>query len=370
MDWNSVVQLAGGLVVLVLGGEWLVRSASRLATSFGISPLVVGLTVVAMGTSAPELVVSVLSSWQGKADIAYGNVVGSNICNVLLILGFSAVIAPLVVQRKLVRVDTPIMVGAVVLAYLLARDGRVGRLDGLLLVGLLMLYTAWSVRSSMRTPTPTAEHLEHEAEPKKLLRPHGRPLLALSIAGSLALLILGSNWFVGGAVSIARSFGVSELVIGLTIVALGTSMPELVTSVVAALRGERDIAVGNVIGSNLFNVLGVLGAAAAIAPDGVAVSATALQVDTLLMVLICVACVPIFFSGWAITRLEGAQFVAYYVAYTSYLVLDAQQHALAPKLAHAVLWYALPASGVWIAVACWRSWRADRANALGSPGPG
>ncbi len=361
MTLMVLLKLLGGLALLVAGGELLVRSASRLASSFGVSALVVGLTVVALGTSAPELVVSVVSSWQGKGDIAYGNVVGSNLCNTLLILGLSAVIAPLSVDRKLVRVDTPIMIGAAALALALGYDGSVGRMDGIALFGLLVVYVLWSVRSSNNVTPELAESMEREYAPRELLTTYGRPLLALLILAALGLLVLGSELFVDGAVSIARTLGVSELVIGLTIVAAGTSMPELVTSVVAALRGERDIAVGNIVGSNIFNVLGVLGGAAAVSPNGVSVSDAALAVDTPLMLLACAACWPVFATHGAISRLEGLAFLGYYVAYVAYLTLDAQESALAPQLGRAVVGYGLPATAVALAFSGWRSVRARRA---------
>lgn len=361
MNLIVLLKLLGGFALLVAGGELLVRSASRLASSFGVSALVVGLTVVAMGTSAPELVVSVVSSWQGKADIAYGNVVGSNLCNILLILGLSAVIAPLGVDRKLVRVDTPIMIGAAVLAYALSYDGRIGRLDGLVLVGLLVAYTVWSVRSSLQASPVLEEKMEREYAPRELLTTYGRPVLVLLILAALGVLILGSNLFVDGAVAIARSLGVSELVIGLTVVAVGTSMPELVTSIVAAMRGERDIAVGNIVGSNIFNLLGVLGGAGVVAPEGVAVSGAALAVDTPLMLVASVACWPAFASRFVLSRAEGLMFLAYYALYVAYLILDAQKSAFAPQLGHAVVWYALPATAAGLALSVWRSNRAVRA---------
>lgn len=357
MNLIVLLKLLGGFALLVAGGELLVRSASRLASSFGVSALVVGLTVVAMGTSAPELVVSVVSSWHGKADIAYGNVVGSSLCNVLLILGLSAVIAPLAVDRKLVRVDTPFMIGAAALAYALSYDGRVGRLDGVALVGLLAGYTIWSVRSSLSATPALEERMEREYAPRELLTTYGRPALGLLMLAALGVLVLGSDLFVDGAVSVARSLGVSELVIGLTVVAVGTSMPELVTSIVAAVRGERDIAVGNIVGSNIFNVLGVLGGSGVVSPDGVAVSEAALAVDTPLMLLACAACWPVFASRLSLSRLEGLMFLVYYALYVTYLILDAQESALAPQLGHAVVWYALPATVGLLAFSGWRSLR-------------
>jgi len=359
LDWNTALKLLGGLALLIVGGEWLVRSASRLATSFGVSSLVVGLTVVATGTSTPELVVSTVSAWDGKGDIAYGNVVGSNIGNVLLILGVSAVVAPLAVQRKLAVIDTPVMIAAAVLTYLVAYDGRVGRVDGVVLVALMVGYTVWSVRHALRAPTPQEQQREREAEPKTLLTTYGRPMLVVSIIASLVVLVVGSNLFVDGAVATARALGVSELVIGLTIVAIGTSMPELVTSVVATLRGERDIAVGNIVGSNIFNVFGVLGATAVIAPGGVPVAPAALELDTVLMIVICITCLPVFLSGLTITRVEGLIFVVYYVAYVAYLILDGSQHPFAPQLGRAVLWFALPATALYVVGSYVLSRRAD-----------
>lgn len=278
MDLLTIGLLVGGLAVLIAGAEMLVRGASRLAAAVGISPLVIGLTVVAFGTSSPEMAVSVQSALSGQAgaNIAMGNVIGSNIFNVLLILGLSAAIAPLIVAQQLVRLDVPIMIGVSVLVLLLALDGAIGRLDGLLLFAGVIAYTAFAIYQGRRE----SKVVEAEYAQEFSAKPRGAGQVLLNIAFvvvGLGLLVLGSNWFVDAAIAIARVLGVSELVIGLTIVAAGTSMPEVATSVMASLKGERDIAVGNVVGSNLFNLLAVLGLSALVAPAGVEVAPAALE---------------------------------------------------------------------------------------------
>ncbi len=331
-----------GLLLLVGGAELLVRGASRLAASIGISPLVVGLTVVAFGTSAPELAVSLQSAWSGQADLAMGNVVGSNIANVLLILGLSATIAPLLVASQLIRIDVPLMIGASVLLYLLAFDGQLAWWDGALLFAGIIVYTVWLIRQSRREGK--AIQAEFSAEFGAPLTP-GRfawlTNLALIIAG-LILLVFGARWLVDSAVTFARWFGVSELIIGLTVVAVGTSLPELATSLLAALRGERDIAVGNVIGSNIFNLLSVLGLASLISPQGVTVSTAVQAFDLPIMIAVAIACLPIFYTGHQIARWEGLLFLGYYAVYVAYLVMAATQHDSLPRLNSAMLFFVLP----------------------------
>ena len=307
--------IIGGFVVLVFGADWLVKGASRLALSLGMTPLVVGLTVVAFGTSAPELAVSVASAWSGQADLAVGNVVGSNIANVLLILGVSAVVAPLVVNQQLVRLDVPIMLGASVLFYVLALDGRISLADGAILSASIVLYVAFLIRQSRREKS-NAVLAEYEGAVES-----GGNLLtdiAWMLVGLVAL-VAGAQLLVEGAVSLARAFGVSELMIGLTVLAIGTSLPELATSVVAALRGERDIAVGNVVGSNIFNLLSVLGLTGLVSLGQLPVAPAALALDIPVMLGVALLCMPIFRAGFTVTRANG---MLCYAAYLSWLIVS------------------------------------------------
>lgn len=297
-----------------------------MAQAAGISRLVVGLTVVAFGTSSPELAVVLTSNLTGQSDLSVGNVVGSNICNVLLILGFSAAIAPLVASRRLIRQDVPVMILVSAAMYPLAADGLVSRWEGLLLFVCLPAYTIWLIRKSRRsTRRERLKRQQQEAGYTEPPKATARDVLVdlLLIAGGLALLVIGSKWLVNSAVQMAEIFGVQELIIGLTVVAIGTSLPELATSVVAVMRGERDIAVGNVVGSNVFNILLVLGLSSALSPGGIAVTRHAIQFDIPVMIAVALACLPIFFIGYRIARWEGFLFLLYFVAYNLYLVLDA-----------------------------------------------
>ncbi len=342
-----------GVALLAVGGELLVRGASGLARRLGIPPLIVGLTVVAFGTSAPEAAVSLFASLAGQADIALGNVVGSNILNLLLILGVSAAIVPLLVNRQLLTLDVPVMVGASVLVWALALNGTIGRWEGLLLLALLTTYTVVLVAMSRRARAAAAE--ANAAAPAAATQPVW--LLAMFVVGGLVLLVLGSRWFVDGAVAFARLVGVSELVIGLTIVALGTSLPEVASSVIAAIRNERDIAVGNIIGSNIFNLFFVLGLAATVSPAGVAVAPAAARFDIPVMVVAALVCLPIFFTGRELSRWEGWLFLGYYVAYTAYLILNSSGHDALPWLSAALLYFALPLTALVLAVQLARSAR-------------
>ncbi|HSJ23614.1 MAG TPA: calcium/sodium antiporter [Longimicrobiales bacterium] len=322
-----------GLVLLVVGGEFLVRGAARLAATLGVPSLIIGLTVVAFGTSSPELAVNVQAGLAGQADIAVGNVVGSNIFNVLFILGLSAVIVPLVVSEQLVRLDVPVMIAVSALFFLLATDGVVGRVEAMLLVGLLAAYLAMQLIISRRTPTPATDDVEAGG---------GMLVNGLFIAGGLVLLVLGSRWLVQSATAMAEAFGVSQLVVGLTVVAAGTSMPEVATSVIAGIRGQRDIAVGNVIGSNIFNILAVVGFAGIVTPGGIPVSAGALAMDIPVMVAVALLCLPIFITRFSISRIEGLLFLGYYALYTTYLVLDASGHDALDEYRAVVLLIVLP----------------------------
>lgn len=357
----TIVYFLLGLVILVVGAELLVRGASRLALSLGISPLVVGLTVVAFGTSAPELAVSVQSAYSGQADIAMGNVVGSNILNVLFILGLSALIVPLIVNQQLVRQEVPIMIALSLLLFVLSLDGRVGRGDGVLFLFMLTGYTVFLLRQSRSASRAAvlARPAETGEMPSSAWDRHWSVQLALVIVG-LLLLVQGSNWLVDAAVTVARHLGVSELVVGLTIVAAGTSLPEVATSVMASIRGERDIAVGNIVGSNIFNILAVLGVSSVLAPRGLSVSPAVLNFDMWVMIAAALACLPVFFTGYLIARWEGAMFLAYYVAYTAYLILAATQHDALPNVRLAMVAVVLPMTVITLVVVSARAPRQPR----------
>jgi len=308
-----------GLALVIGGAEAVVRGASRLANTLGVPALIIGLTVVAFGTSAPELVVSLRATTRGSGDIALGNVIGSNIFNVLFVLGLAALVVPLRVSEQLIRLDLPVMIGSASLLMLLAQNGRIGRLDGIVLLLILVTYLVLLIALARRRPELVPVHAE-------IVVPAGKTRwyfdLLLMIAG-LAGLVLGSRWFVHGAVEFSRMLGLSELVIGLTIVAGGTSLPEVATSVAASVRGQRDIAVGNVVGSNIFNVLLVIGATGAIVPGGVPAPEAALKLDLPIMVIVSIAALPIFFAGMRISRPEGAIFLGYYAAYIVFVILNA-----------------------------------------------
>lgn len=342
----TLLLLVVGLVALALGAELLVRGASRLALATGLSPLVIGLTVVAFGTSSPELAVSIGAARDGSGDIALGNVVGSNITNVLLIIGLAALVAPLVVARQLVRVDVPLMVVASVGVLLLAGDGVLGSGDGVLLVTALVAYIVLQIRLGRREPQAAGT----APEPVRARGMSTRIRDLAFVAVGLLLLIVGAGWLVDAATVIARRFGLSELVIGLTVVAVGTSLPEIATSVLAVMRGQRDLAVGNVVGSCLFNLLGVLGITALVAPDGIGVGASALHFDMPVMLATAVACLPIFFTGHCINRWEGGLFLAYYVAYTAYLLLDSAGHAALPAYSAIMMLFVVPLTVATLAV--------------------
>jgi cation:H+ antiporter len=336
----TLLLFIGGLVLLIVGAEALVRGASKLALSVGISPLVVGLTIVAFGTSSPEMAVSVQSALEGKVDIAIGNVVGSNIFNVLFILGACALIAPLMINRQIIRQEVPIMIGASLLLIGFMWNGDISRIEAGIMFGLLVAYTAFLViQSRKETKTTTTSNMDIDTT--STWDKHWAMQLILIVVG-LLLLVQGSNWLVEAAIIFAKMMGVSELVIGLTIIAAGTSMPEVATSILATIRGQRDIAVGNVIGSNTFNILGVLGLTGLVAPTSLAVAPSILSFDMWVMLAVAVACLPIFFTGREIARWEGFVFVGYYVAYTAYLILMSQQHNALPIFSNVMLIFVVP----------------------------
>lgn len=365
MNVLDIGRILLGLILLVAGGELLVRGAAGLAARIGMSPLVVGLTVVAFATSAPELAVTLGAALGGEPGLAVGNVVGSNIANVLMILGVSAVILPLLVKVQLVRVDIPFMATFSILFLLLAIDGGFSRVDGMVLFVLLILYISVAIILSKRegqaddlrgpgasiaaasagrvsrtvgndAETMTEAVQEVEAKGGSL----GRDLVSLLIG--VGLLVVGANILVKGATGIATAFGVSELIVGLTVVAIGTSLPELATSIVAVRRGQRDLAVGNVVGSNIFNIGAVAGLAAIVSPTGLPVPESALALDIPLMIATALVLLPLAFTGSVIRRWEGALLLALYVAYLLYTVLAAAERPILQGFTTVMLWFVVP----------------------------
>jgi len=344
----SILLFAAGLVSLVTGAESLVAGASRLAGVFRVPPLLVGLTVVAFGTSSPELAVSIDSALSGESGISLGNVLGSNIFNILFILGLSALIIPVTVSRKLVRLDVPVMIAVSLFLLILSLDGELSRSEGVVLLLCLAAYIFFLIRQGLSEKTLPPED---GTGGRRARRRGSRPVIdALMIVLGFALLVLGSDWLVRGAVSIAVSLRVSGMVIGLTVVAVGTSLPELFTSVVAAVRGERDIAVGNVIGSNIFNIMGVLGASAVLSPRSIPVPPAVLGFDMPVMAAAAVACLPIFFTGGRISRPEALLLLGYYFAYAAYLVMAASHHDALGGFSSVMLYFVIPLTIVTMAV--------------------
>lgn len=335
MSLTVVLLLIGGLVLLVVGAESLVRGAASLALRLGISPLVVGLTVVAFGTSTPELAVSVEAALRGTGDLVVGNVVGSNIANIALILGATAILMPIAVNAAVIKREAPVMIGVAALLPILALVGHSGgpggsleRWQGMVFVGVGVAYTVFLYFASKREKDEIhaqfAEGVVRE-EPAETSR--RRPLIVdiLLIVGGVGLLVLGSDWFVNGAIASARALGVSDLVIGLTVVAIGTSLPELATSLVAALRRQPDMSVGNVIGSNIANLAFILGLSASVAP--VAISQEAMFRDIPFMIAVSLLCIPLMRTGHKISRSEGALLFGLYLAYTVWVVWSAKSGA-------------------------------------------
>jgi cation:H+ antiporter len=345
----TIMMFLLGLVARVFGADLLVRGASKLATTLGVSPLVVGLTVVAFGTSAPEVAVSVNAALSGNTDLAVGNVVGSNIFNVLFILGLSALITPLVVHAQIIRQEIPILVGACLLLFILSLDGKISFSESLLLLGTLVAYTAFLIIQSRKETRKVQDEYAKDHNSKNKWDAPIYVQIILILVG-LSLLVQGSEWLVDSAVIFARMIGVSDIIIGLTIVAAGTSMPEVATSVMAAVKGERDIAVGNVIGSNTFNILGCLGVTGLVAPLGLIVPVSVMNFDLWVMLAVCFACIPVFISGREIARWEGGIFVGYYIAYVAYLILASKEHAAIPVFSTVMMSFVIPITVITLVV--------------------
>jgi len=304
--------IAAGLMLLYFGAEWPVKGAAATAVRLGVTPLAIGLTVVAFGTSAPELTVSTHAALKGLGDIAVTNVVGSNIFNIAFILGLAAAIRPIRVTRQLIRWDVPVMIAVSVLCLVLLLDRHLSRPEGLLLVAGITAYTIWTFRQAKREP----DLLGLGEVPKQSGASSGLWVPAGLVVLGLVLLVLGSKLLIAGALQLARSYGISEAVIGLTIVSAGTSLPELATSVVAAVRKQADISIGNIVGSNIFNLLGILGISSLVRPYSspeLTVWDLAMMLGTALLLL------PLLRSGFVLSRKEGLFFLVLYGAYLWHL---------------------------------------------------
>ncbi len=343
-----------GLIGLLAGAELFVRGASTLAEKIGVSSLVIGLTVVSFGTSAPELAISISSGFEGDSDIMVGNVVGSNICNVLFILGIAAIASPLYVDKQLVRQDIPLLIGISILLWILSLNGILGFGESALLTLLLIVYLIYTVYQGRNVSDTAGTGKSNTGPDEDSSFKQTRTFQLILIAGGLFLLIIGSEWLVDNAIEIARKVGVSSAIIGLTVIALGTSLPEAATSVIAALRGERDIAVGNIVGSNIFNILAILGISGLIIPGDIEVASGILAFDIPVMIAVAIACLPIFFTGYTIARWEGFLFLAYYLSYFFYLFLNIQEHSLLPLYNNVMLWFVLPLTIITLIVIAYR----------------
>lgn len=310
-----------GLLLLVAGAELIVRAGSRLAALVGIPPILIGLTIVAVGTSTPELAVGINAALQGNGSLAVGNIAGANSLNILFILGLSALLMPLSLEMRTLRFDLPVMTAAALALLVMAWDGVLTRMEGMALVTAGIAYTAavihWARRESRAVIAEFSK--EYPVPPANGERRKPWSSLAVLLAG-IAIVVVGAELLVDGAVALARMMGVSDAFIGLTVVAIGTCSPELVTTVVSTLRQERDIAIGNLLGSSVYNILFILGAIVIVPSAGIPVETALIRIDIPVMGAAAIACVPIFLSGRRVTRMEGAALVASYLAYLTYLV--------------------------------------------------
>ena len=331
MPLHPAIIFLGGLVVIVLGAEMVLRGASRIAGLLGVRPIVIGLTVVSVGTSTPELAVGIAAAAEGRGAMAVGNIAGTNIFNILFILGLSALVRPLPLHLLSIKLDVPVMVATAVVLLLMAWDGVLSRTEGLLLMAAAVAYTVALVRLSRRESAATRREFAEEYGASGHMQSPGSALSrsvvgpgtwnTLLLVAGIALTVLGAELLVSSAAGIARTYGVSDAFIGLTILAIGTSAPELATTLVATIKNERDVAIGNLIGSSIYNVLVILGLTCAIMPGGVDVSRDVLWIDLPLAALVAIACMPVFKSQQLVSRREGALFVSAYLVYLGSLLI-------------------------------------------------
>lgn len=338
-----------GLLALIGGAEILVRAVTKLAALLGISKLIIGLTVVAFGTSAPELAISIQAGVNGETDIMIGNIIGSNISNTLLILGLAALVIPIKVNISLIKSDTPIMIGATLLVFFFALNGFISFWECLALSFLLVIYLIYLARQG--NPDLGTPIKKPEKKPSTIL---GYSLV--TIIGFI-LLISGARWMIDSAIIFAELAGVSELVIGLTVVAIGTSLPEVVVVLVAALKKERDIAVGSIIGSNILNLLLVLGVSGLFIEGAIPVQSVLLQFDLLVLIAASVLCIPIFYTGFRIERWEGGILLFFYLSYLFFLYLSNTGHSWLEDFTNLMIYFVLPIIGLILFIVTLLEWK-------------
>lgn len=332
-----------GLVLLIGGAELFLKSVDKFGLAWSVSPVVMGLTVVAFATGAPELAISLHAAVDGKPDLVLGNILGSNIANILLILGVAGLIAPLKITQRIIRIDIPAVIASSILLFILAMDGQLTPLDGAIILAALFVYSYFIYRQIRKDRQLNKEILQDTST--ELTEPvtglFYLKYFSILLVG-LVLIVFGSRMMVNSAVEIAGVLGISELIIGLTIVSIGTSLPEVATSVSAARRGDSDIAVANVMGSNLYNILLTLGLTIVIAPGVIDVSPDAIKLDLPIMVIVAIACLPLFWPGKVLGRPEAFGFLFYYAAYLTYLVLISIDHAYKTHMEWVMLWMVIP----------------------------
>ncbi len=369
----TVISFVGGLVGLLISGHIVVSAASKIGARLGLTPMVIGLTIVAAGTSAPELAVVFQSIAAEDTELAVGSIIGSNIANVLLVLGLTAAMGTIRVAARVVRVDVPVMIAASVAFLVLSLDQRLSRPDGLLLVACLVAFVVWTLKSATPAEAESGsgggsgaddspDRAIVESDRSVGLSTAGLLVQIVLLVGAIAALAVAAGFVVSGAEGIAISLGVPELIVGLTIVAIGTSTPEIVTTLIAAINGDRDLAVGNAVGSNIFNILLVLGSTSALAPDGIVISEDALTLDLPILLAAAVACLPVVFWDNKLDRWEGVVFVAYYIAYLVFLVLDATGNRASDPFAFVMVAFVMPLTALTVLVVVLRQRSQGRAR--------
>ncbi len=336
----TVLLFIVGLVMLIGGAELFLKSVDKFGAAWSVSPVVMGLTVVAFATGAPELAISLQAAAEGRPDLVLGNIVGSNIANILLILGVAGLVSPLKITNRIIKIDVPVVIAASVLLFVLAMDGSLTPFDGLLILIALLMYSLF-MYTQIKKDRAANQHKEKRevGEPVTTLF-YGKYIFLLLLG--LIFIVMGSRFMVDSAVEIAGILGISELIIGLTIVSIGTSLPEVATSVSAVRRNDSDTAVANVMGSNLYNILLTLGLTIVVAPGALDVSADAIRLDLPIMMIVAGACLPLFWPGKMLGRLEAGGFLFYYAAYLTYLVFIAIQHPLKETMEWGMTWIIIP----------------------------